>query len=80
MNNPRCTLTAVCSPDFQYIYVMGGFNGQPLNVVERYSVMDGQWEFMAPMKQQRFMHASCISVSETSMSVGGFGTMMNSME
>ncbi len=27
MNTPRCTLSAVSSPDCQYIYAIGGFNG-----------------------------------------------------
>jgi hypothetical protein len=61
MNNERCTLAAVPSPDFQYIYAMGGFNGKPMNVVERYSVMNDTWEFISPMKRHRFMHACCFT-------------------
>mmetsp|Transcript_13612 Transcript_13612/g.9794 ORF Transcript_13612/g.9794 Transcript_13612/m.9794 type:complete len:191 (+) Transcript_13612:548-1120(+) len=39
MNNARCTFEAVVStPDFQYIYAIGGFNGSPMESVERYSV------------------------------------------
>jgi hypothetical protein len=49
MNNARCTLSAVSSADFRFIYVLGGFDGQALNVVERYSVMEDQWEFLPPM-------------------------------
>ena len=61
MNNERCTLSAVPSADYQYIYVMGGFNGKPLNSVERYSIISDAWEFVTPMKRQRFMHASCVA-------------------
>lgn len=35
MNVARCTLSAVTSNDNQYIYVLGGFNGNPLDSVER---------------------------------------------
>lgn len=38
MNYPRCTLAAVSSNDCQYIYVLGGFDGKFLNVVERYDL------------------------------------------
>lgn len=63
LNTPRCTLSAVASSDCQYIYVVGGFNGSPLNTVERYSVHDEVWETnIAPMSQRRFMH-SCIMVN-----------------
>jgi hypothetical protein len=64
MNNARCTLAAIPSADYQYIYVIGGFNGNPLNVVERYSVVNDCWEFINPMKKARFMH-SCCMVSHT---------------
>lgn len=40
---------------------MGGFNGKPLNSVERYSIISDAWEFVTPMKRQRFMHASCVA-------------------
>lgn len=58
MNTARCTLTAVASADCQYIYVIGGYNGAPLGVVERYSVETNTWQFMAPMITKRFMHQS----------------------
>jgi hypothetical protein len=38
MNTARCTLSAVSSTDCRYIYVLGGYNGQALNLVERYSI------------------------------------------
>ena len=61
MNISRCTLSAIASPDYEYIYVMGGFNGQPLDSVERYSVMRDEWEHVSPMQRQRFMHACCFA-------------------
>lgn len=56
MNTARCTLTAVASADCQYIYVIGGYNGAPLAITERYSVLTDTWEFLAPMITKRFMH------------------------
>ena len=58
MNTARCTLSAVASTDCQYIYVLGGYNGKALNLVERYSVMSDSWELMPPMNTKRFMHQS----------------------
>lgn len=59
MKYARCTLSAVASSDCQYIYAIGGFNGAPLNNVERYDVTKEQWEQCVPaMKQKRFMHSS----------------------
>lgn len=28
LNSPKCTMTAIASPDYQSIFVIGGFNGQ----------------------------------------------------
>jgi len=56
MNTARCTLSAISSNDCRYIYVLGGYNGQALNLVERYSVETDKWEYMAPMMTKRFMH------------------------
>jgi len=33
MKNAKCTMTAVSSPDCRFIYVMGGYDGTPLNLV-----------------------------------------------
>jgi hypothetical protein len=56
MNTSRCTLAAVASSDCQYIYTLGGFNGNSLDLVERYNIMSDDWEFMTPMISKRFMH------------------------
>jgi hypothetical protein len=58
MNTARCTLSAVASADCQSIYVIGGYNGQPMDTVERYSVNTDTWEYMPPMITKRFMHQS----------------------
>lgn len=51
MKNARCTLSAVASSDCQYIYAIGGFNGAPLNNIERYDVTKEEWEqAIPPMK------------------------------
>lgn len=50
MNTNRGTFAALVSPNCNYIYVIGGFNGAPLDHVERYDVMHNSWEYLAPMK------------------------------
>ena len=40
MLTPKCTLACIVSqPDYQYIYALGGFNGEPLETVERFDVI-----------------------------------------
>eukprot|EP00349_Pseudokeronopsis_sp_Brazil_P012382 CAMPEP_0202978792 /NCGR_PEP_ID=MMETSP1396-20130829/85117_1 /ASSEMBLY_ACC=CAM_ASM_000872 /TAXON_ID= /ORGANISM="Pseudokeronopsis sp., Strain Brazil" /LENGTH=313 /DNA_ID=CAMNT_0049717921 /DNA_START=1420 /DNA_END=2358 /DNA_ORIENTATION=- len=43
MQKSRCTLAAVASPDCQYIYALGGFNGNSLDLVERYDTVSDSW-------------------------------------
>jgi hypothetical protein len=62
MKHARCTLSAVTSPDCQFIYAVGGFNGNALNLVERYSVVEDKWTEIPPMLTPRFMHC-CLYVS-----------------
>ena len=61
MSTARCTLSAVASPDFQNIYVLGGFDNVPLNSVEKYSALTDSWETLPPMKHKRFMHCAVVS-------------------
>ncbi len=61
MKQPRCTHSAVASPEFNAIYVIGGFDEGPLDMVEKYDVMNDEWEIMAPLKHPRFMHQSVLS-------------------
>lgn len=63
MQKSRCTLSAVASPDFQYIYALGGFNGQSLNLVERYDTVCDTWELITPMLEKRFMHEAVTLVT-----------------
>jgi hypothetical protein len=60
MNAPRCTLAAIPTPDCQSIYVMGGFDNGPLDIVERYSIIHDVWEIAQPMKSKRFMHSAVV--------------------
>ena len=62
MNTNRGTFSTLVSHNCNYIYAVGGFNGSPLDHVERYNMLNNQWEYLAPMKQKRFMHAACITV------------------
>lgn len=63
MNKARCTLSACASSDYQYIYAIGGFNGVPLNLIERFDITKEEWEsIIPPMQQKRFMH-SCLMVN-----------------
>lgn len=63
MNSARCTLAAAASPDGQYIYAIGGFDGEALSVVERYSVKEDVWTELPDMSDPRFMHACVLSKS-----------------
>lgn len=35
MNFPKCHFSCVNSNDFRYIYVIGGYDGKPINLMER---------------------------------------------
>lgn len=50
MNCSRGTFSALVSRDCMSIFAIGGFNGSPLNHVEKYNAMKDSWEFIAPMK------------------------------
>jgi hypothetical protein len=63
MKTARCTLAAVASNDCRYIYVLGGYNGAALNLVERYTVETDTWEYIAPMNTKRFMHQAVALIS-----------------
>ena len=61
MMSPKCTLSCVVSvPDFRYVYAVGGFNGKPLDTVERYDITSEQWEQLRKvnMRSRRFMHSA----------------------
>lgn len=58
MNISKCFATACVSSDSQYIYLFGGYNGDPLSTVERYSVISDKWEKMKDMPSKRFMHSA----------------------
>ncbi|KRX04279.1 hypothetical protein PPERSA_11403 [Pseudocohnilembus persalinus] len=63
LNHPRCTFSSIISPDFKYIYAIGGFNNRPLDTVERYSVVTENWEVINIMPNKRFMH-NCILIQQ----------------
>lgn len=61
MNTSRGTFATLVSQNCNQIYAIGGFNGQPTDHVERFDLIHNQWEYLAPLKQRRFMHAACIA-------------------
>ncbi|CAD8103312.1 unnamed protein product [Paramecium sonneborni] len=63
MIHPRCTLSALSTPDNQYIYVFGGFDNGPLDSVEKYSVLSGNWEQINSLLAKRFMHQTFITLA-----------------
>ncbi len=63
MNFARCFASAVASSDFQYIYIMGGYDGKPLNTVERYDVLVGRWDIIKTMPLPRYRH-QCLYTNE----------------
>jgi hypothetical protein len=64
MNTPRGTFSALVSRDCTSVYVIGGFNGAPLNHVEKYNALSNSWEYLAPMKEKRFMHSAALTVTK----------------
>jgi influenza virus NS1A-binding protein len=61
LNSPKCTMSAAASPDFQNIFVIGGFNGQQLNSIEKYDHSSKTFsKFLPSMLQKRFMHTSAV--------------------
>jgi N-acetylneuraminic acid mutarotase len=43
LTTPKCTMSAVASPDYQSIYVVGGFDGHQLNDIERFDMHTGKF-------------------------------------
>jgi Kelch motif len=67
MNTPRAHFSAVLSSNCSQIIVIGGVNESgPLAYVERYDIMTGLWENLAPMKNKRQMHAAWMANIEMS--------------
>ncbi|KAL4437683.1 hypothetical protein ABPG74_012358 [Tetrahymena malaccensis] len=64
---PRATFSALKSPDNMGIIVLGGFNNQPLQLCEKYSIFKGAWEPFPSLNQKRFMHSSIIFGNNSSM-------------
>lgn len=63
LNSPKCTMTAVASPDAQSFFVIGGFNGTQLNEVEVYNTQTRLLrKFTFPMQMKRFMHSSAVLI------------------
>jgi len=60
LNYARCTMACVSSLDCNSIYVLGGYNGQPLNIVEKFDTLHNKWQVITPMKYKRFMHSAVV--------------------
>ncbi len=61
MGRAKCTMAAVTTSDCRYIFVIGGYDGNAMDQVERYDVVHGCWELVCPMRHRRFMHAAAVS-------------------
>ena len=60
MRSARCAMAATATTDYRYIFVIGGYDGEPLNCVERYDTVEKKWEVVSSMKKKRFMHGAVI--------------------
>jgi influenza virus NS1A-binding protein len=58
MNFSKGFSSVACSSDFQYIYSIGGYDGKPLNVIERYDVFNNKWTVWEKMPMARYRHHS----------------------
>ena len=58
LNYSRCFSSSVNSFDFQFIYTIGGYDGKPLNTIERFDVLTGQWEVLKKMPSAKYRHQS----------------------
>ena len=61
MNIARCASSVVRLPLECSFIVCGGYNGRPLNLVEKFSPEDNEWTTLTNMNHHRYMHAALIS-------------------
>lgn len=57
----RCSFAAVASSDCKKIVIIGGFNGQALDLVESYGVGEDVWRQLPSLPCPRYMHSCLIS-------------------
>eukprot|EP00356_Strombidium_inclinatum_P001293 CAMPEP_0170510698 /NCGR_PEP_ID=MMETSP0208-20121228/65905_1 /TAXON_ID=197538 /ORGANISM="Strombidium inclinatum, Strain S3" /LENGTH=242 /DNA_ID=CAMNT_0010794183 /DNA_START=2216 /DNA_END=2947 /DNA_ORIENTATION=- len=63
LTSPKCTISAVPSPEFERIFVLGGFNGAQLDEVEVIDTREKKSYLLNErMGQRRFMHASVLTL------------------
>jgi hypothetical protein len=55
----RCSFAAVSSSDCKKIIIIGGYNGQALDLVESYGVGEDVWRQLPSLLSPRYMH-SCL--------------------
>jgi len=60
MGYARYQMAALSTEDCRCIYVMGGYNGQVLNVTEKYDILKSEWSEVAPMLNGRYMHSAIV--------------------
>ena len=63
LNQARCTMAGVSSLDCSSIYAMGGYNGSPLNFVERYDAMALWWTTVQQPYGCRCAHSPTFKMS-----------------
>lgn len=64
LKHKRSNLTSVNTPDCQFIYVIWGYDGEALNLVERYDVLKESWELVSPLNTKRSCHSSVILITK----------------
>ena len=64
LKQKRSNLTAVNSTDCQFFYVIGGYDGEAINVVERYDVIKETGELISPLNAKRYCHSSVILITK----------------
>lgn len=61
MKSGRCMVQAIVSECRNGIYVMGGFNNQPVKTIEYYDSLQNKWSITEFENSRRYMHSAIIA-------------------
>ncbi len=64
------------------LFAIGGFNrrGRWLSVVERFDPKNGQWQFVSPMRKQRFFHSAAVLNGQIYVCGGSYDRILRDCE